>query len=166
MATLYMMMGAPGSGKSSWVEAHLNPLQATWVSRDAIRFTMVKEEEEYFSKEKEVFAEYVRRINALLEDDYNVIADATHLTAASRNKLISKISAPNVSLCAVWINTPLETCIERNENRKGTRSYVPVDVIQKMYKYFEKPTTEEGFNSIYIKQDGEFPEMVIVKEEV
>lgn len=165
MATLYMMMGAPGSGKSSWAEAHLNPLQATWVSRDAIRFTMLKGSEEYFSKEKEVFAEYVRRINALLEDGYNVIADATHLTAASRNKLISKISAPNVSLCAVWIHTPLETCIERNENRKGTRSYVPVDVIQKMYKYFEKPTIEEGFNYIYIKKDWGIPE-VIFKEEV
>lgn len=164
MATLYMMVGVPGSGKSSWAAAHLESLQATWVSRDAIRFTMLKGNDAYFSKEKEVFAEYVRRINTLLKDGYDVIADATHLTAASRNKLISKIHVPNVSLYAVWINTPLETCIERNESRKGTPTYVPIETIQNMYKYFEKPTTEEGFNAVYIKKDGEFPEMIIFKE--
>lgn len=163
MATLYVMIGVPGSGKSTWAYEHLNPLQASWISRDAVRFSMVNEDEKYFSKEKDVFKEYVRRINALLEDDYNVIADATHITAASRNKLISNITVPDVSLYAVWINTPLETCLERNETRTG-REYVPVEVIQEMYRNLEKPTTEEGFNAIYIKQDGEFPEMVIYKE--
>ena len=164
MATLYMMVGVPGSGKSTWVTEHLNTLQATWVSRDAVRFSMVDENEEYFSKEKEVFKEYVRRINVLLEDDYNVIADATHITAASRNKLIRNINVPDVSLCAVWMDVPLETCIQNNENRTG-REFVPVEVIQEMYRNFEKPTFEEGFSTICIYKDDKLPMIVYMEGE-
>lgn len=163
MATLYVMVGVPGSGKSTWAYEHLNPLQASWISRDAVRFSMVNENEEYFSKEKDVFKEYIRRINTLLEDDYNVIADATHITAASRNKLISNITVPDVLLCAVWMDTSLETCLKHNETRTG-REYVPVEVIQEMYRNLEKPTTEEGFGVIYIKKEDKMPEITFAEE--
>lgn len=55
MANLYILSGCPGSGKSTWAKSHINPYFDKYVSRDDIRFSLVKENEEYFSKEKEVY---------------------------------------------------------------------------------------------------------------
>ena len=56
---LKLMIGIPASGKSTY--AHylekvyaLNNKTVKYISRDAIRFALVKGEEAYFSKEKEV----------------------------------------------------------------------------------------------------------------
>lgn len=47
------------------------------------------------------------------------------------------------------MKTSLEECLKRNENRKGTRSYVPPEVIKNMYSNLEKPSFEEGIEKIY-----------------
>lgn len=150
---LRLLMGAPGSGKSTWIKNHLC-LTDKYVSRDDIRFSMVSETEEYFSKEKEVFKEYVKRINEGLQN-YDVFADATHLNAASRNKLLRAITTKVDAIEIIWIKTPLDMAIERNERRKGTRAYVPVEVIRRMYNQIEKPDFEEGFSKIYIVEPNQ-----------
>lgn len=160
MATLFILMGAPGSGKSTWAGNNAASLGVDVISRDMIRFSLVKEDEPYFSKEKDVYKEFIKRINDLLLEDKDVFADATHLTSASRNKLINSITAPSVKLCGIWLKSSLEECLEHNENRKGTRGYVPPEQIEKMYKSFEKPTFEEGFYSIYIKENGKTPTII------
>lgn len=145
---LYLLMGAPGSGKSTWVKNHLS-LNDKYVSRDDVRFSMVSEDEEYFSKENQVFKEFIKRINEGLKE-YNVFADATHITAASRNKLLRNLTTKPDSVEVIWIKTPLDMALERNELRKGTRAYVPVSAICRMYYQTEKPEFEEGFDKIYI----------------
>lgn len=156
MARLHLMMGTPGSGKSTWITNHINSSKEIWISRDEVRFSMVAEDEEYFSKEKAVFREYIRRINEALDNEMDVFADATHLNKASRNKLLRAINpkaTPEVDV--IWIKTPLSECIYRNDNRKGTRSFVPRSVIRRMFYQIEKPEFEEGFDTIYIIEDGQ-----------
>lgn len=147
-------MGIPGSGKTTWIHNHLDE-HTVWVSRDDVRFSMVAENEEYFSKEKQVFKEYVRRINNALENGYNVFADATHLNKASRNKLLTAINPElNIEVDVIWIKTPLENCIRQNSNREGTRSFVPISVICRMNSQIEAPEFEEGIKKIYIVEEG------------
>ena len=69
MSTLYVLIGLPGSGKSTFI-AELYPKLAcaAYVSRDNIRFSLVKENEPYFSKEQEVKKLFIESINELLED--------------------------------------------------------------------------------------------------
>lgn len=153
MAKLILLMGCPGSGKSTWITKHLDE-HTVWVSRDDVRFSMVSEDEEYFSKEKAVFKEFIRRINNAIENGYNVFADATHLNESSRNKLIRNISAPVDEINIVWIKTDLNTALKRNESRKGTRAYVPKSVIRRMFYSMTKPSFEEGFKNIYIVEDN------------
>lgn len=162
MANLFIMMGAPGAGKSTFIK-NLKGESGIPISRDKIRFSMVKENEPYFSKEKEVYKEFVRLINEHLSKNCDVVADATHLNAASRNKLINCITAPNVNIHVVWIKTTLETCLKQNELRKGTRAYVPPSVITKMHQSIERPQFEEGISSIYIFEEDKGP-IVIRKE--
>lgn len=145
---LYIMVGCPGSGKSTY--AKKNFPNALYVSRDEIRFSLVKKDEEYFSKETEVFNTFITKINEGLRQSLDVIADATHLNRASRSKLLTnlEIDKEKTEIIAVIMFTPLSICIERNENRKGTRSYVPKDVVEKMYYSFKTPSKYECYGLI------------------
>lgn len=54
---LYVMIGIPGSGKSTWAKANKKE-KDIYVSRDEVRFSLLQDGDEYFSKEKEVLKEF------------------------------------------------------------------------------------------------------------
>ena len=60
MGKLILMSGVPGSGKSWWCKNKLPELEENvlYISRDEIRFSMLNDGEEYFSKEKAYFFKY------------------------------------------------------------------------------------------------------------
>ena len=147
MNDLYVMAGLPGSGKSTIAQKVKNTLRDTIiVSRDNVRFSMINKEDQYFAKEKEVFKTYINKINQYLSEGYNVIADATHLNAASRNKLLKNIHGYN-ELVAIVADTSIEDCLKRNSKRSG-REKVPDEVIKNMANNFYKPSFKEGFDKI------------------
>lgn len=151
---LFMMVGAPGTGKSTFV---LNNMKEDfiYISRDKIRYSLLEEGDNYFAKERQVFNQFILSINeAIMWDEYpNIIIDATHLTKASRAKVLKRLASVD-EIRAIVMTTPLETALERNAKREG-RERVPDDVIKSMYESFELPTKEEGFDSIaYINENG------------
>lgn len=154
-------MGCPGSGKTTFVRNHLKDNQVH-ISRDVIRFSLVKEEEEYFSKENEVFKQFIEQIDAALASGKDVFADATHLNATSRRKLINALSVKPKSIEVLWIKTSLEKALEQNENRKDTRSYVPRSAIKRMFYSIERPSFEEEIDKFYVVENGK---IVIVEKE-
>lgn len=105
---------------------------------------MIKEDEEYFSREKEVFCKFAGTIAQTLIDGFDVIADATHLNHVSRNKLVRAIDQyiTNYTIEYVVLTTPLEVCMERNAAREG-RARVPDSVMESMAENFEYITNEE-----------------------
>lgn len=153
--TLIVMCGIPGAGKSTEVERYLNmnPNQnVIVVSRDTVRYSMIKEDEPYFAKEKEVFKEYIRLIKeGLKEENAIVVADATHINKTSRAKLLNALkgSLDDVYVYGYVVKAPLEVCLERNALREG-RAVVPEESIINMYKAFTNPTLEEGFDNFDI----------------
>ena len=88
MSTLYMMVGIPGSGKSTFAKT----LKGKYVSRDEVRFKLLQDEDDYFAKEKEVFQKFIYEIEEGLSKGNDVIVDATHLNKGSRYKLFSSIN--------------------------------------------------------------------------
>ena len=146
MKRIYLLCGIPGSGKSTWAKNQLDN-KSVWISRDQIRFSMVSESEEYFSKEKEVFREFIKEINLTIRDKNfdNIYVDATHLNTASRYKVLDKIALKDVDeLNIVFFDTPLNTCLERNSYRSG-RERVPEEVIKKMYKAVTSPHLDNKY---------------------
>lgn len=142
--TLWLMCGAPGSGKT-WFAKNKLMKDSNWdyISRDEVRFSMVKDDEEYFSHETAVFNAFVGKITFALEyGNDNIIADATHLNWGSRHKLLKAlekyISLENVDVIPVVIEAKLKNTLERNKLRDG-RARVPEDVIKRMLKSMSDP---------------------------
>ena len=146
------MCGVPGSGKSTWLKKN----NFYNISRDKIRFELVKEGEEYFSKEKKVFKTFVKRIQESLDSDTtpdNIYCDATHITKASRDKLLNALDLTNVNNITVVVCYPsLKEALRRNHNRAG-REYVPEYAIQQMQQKFERPEYDDNkiFDVIYVE---------------
>ena len=61
MSKLFLMMGAPGSGKSYWAEHHVTSVDK-YISRDEIRFSMLEDGDDYFAKEGKVFDNFIKQI--------------------------------------------------------------------------------------------------------
>lgn len=138
---LWILCGAPGSGKSYFAK-NILMTDNTWVyvSRDEVRYGMLKDSDKYFSKEKEVYDYFVKRIDNALHNDNisNVIADATHLHEPSRMKLLGRLRLEGINVIPIWFNTSYKTCLERNAKREG-RAKVPEEVIRDMYNHSKHP---------------------------
>lgn len=143
-----MMIGVAGSGKSTYIKEHAAEIDDV-ISRDAIRFSMLKDGEDYFAHEDVVFDLFIEQIIWMLKADLTVWADATHLTKKARAKVLNEVRQWADEIEAVWIDTPLETAFERNDQREG-RAWVKHGIIRRMWFSLEAPECEEGFDKITI----------------
>lgn len=144
MSKLYILCGPSGSGKSTWATNFMKDKRIAYVSRDEIRFAMLKKDEDYFSHEKEVFKTFVKAIAHYIANGDDAIADATHLNMFSRCKLIQALDmyTNDYEIVYVVFNVDADTCIERNKVREG-RSNVPENIIRNMCRDFRMPTMDE-----------------------
>ena len=157
---LLILVGAPGSGKSTWAkqfkEQYANTL---YVSRDEIRYSLLTDSDSYFDKEDEVFETFCKTISdGLTSNKYEyVIADATHLNQVSRYKLLHEVApAADTYMIAVQFITPLEVCIVRNQQRTGIET-VPTNVLKRMYYTITSPWNDTAypFNEVWtIDENG------------
>ena len=147
MCKMYVMIGAPGCGKSYYIKQHLKDNEIV-ISRDAIRFSMLKDTDAYFSKEKQVYNEFIRQINAAIADDRDFYVDQTSLNRGARAKLFSHLERKPNKIIAIYMNTPLEKILYQNSLRTG-RALVPEDAVINMFNSIEKPTKAEGFDEIW-----------------
>lgn len=159
MNYLIMFCGIPGSGKSTEARRMAGSLAARGlavehISRDELRFSIISDESEYFSKEKEVFSKFVEKMNNSLNKNDCTIIDATHISKASRAKILRRVeNSDNVRLLVLYLTTPLDVCIQQNDLRIG-RERVPHEAIERMAEQFEEPTEKEfvgfGFDTVEV----------------
>lgn len=157
MPKLYILCGPSGSGKSTWAQNFRKEHEhIAYVSRDNIRLAMLTDGEDYFSHEKEVFKHFIATIAHYIQDDNDVIADATHLNMFSRCKLMQALDryTRDYEVIYVVFHTDADTCVERNKNRTG-RANVPENVIRNMCRDFRMPTKDEDDRIIDIMKVGE-----------
>lgn len=159
---LYMLCGIPASGKTTWANVFIASreiynIDIHYVSRDEIRFTILKDGEDYFAHEDEVFNKFVDTIYATLADGFDVIADATHLNKKSRTKLINaidKCGEIEYNIIFVWFHASFIVCSDRNAKREG-RARVPLETMYSMWHHFSIPSSKEDSRCIEVWEVGE-----------
>lgn len=146
---VFLMCGPSGAGKSTWVSRQLLKANgnAIHISRDAVRFEILKPGEDYFAHENEVFDRFCQLAQAAIGGEPEFIfIDATHLSEKARNKTLDRLNLQNVELHAVSFEVPLDVCLTQNENRTGL-ARVPKSVIRRMfYSYTPPAETGEKYN--------------------
>lgn len=151
MPKLYILVGVPGSGKSTWVA------NQDW-AKDCVYISTDKLVEEHASRKQttysDVFKDYMptavnRMIDEVIqakEQQKDIIWDQTSTTVYSRLKKFKML--PEYYAIAVVFPTPERPELDRRlSSRQG--KIIPKEVIDKMIEDFQDPTEEEGFKEIW-----------------
>ena len=136
-----VLVGLPGSGKSTWLEQ----IGAGALSSDTVRRWLADDETDQTIHDR-VFQtmRYLLRHRLELRRPVTYI-DATNLTPAERQPYIGIGRSYGCELEAVYFDVPLAVCRERNARRHRV---VPEDALEKMAARLAPPSAEEGFDRV------------------
>ena len=143
---LYILIGLPGAGKSTYSASIKSPKKII-ISSDEIREKLFGTGFNETIKE-EVFKELVHETIEYLKKGMDVIVDTTFLNEKEyRSKFISEIDTLKLSVkkIAVIMQTDIEECILRDKKRIANRR-VGSTVIRKLNDVLEFPHENEGFD--------------------
>lgn len=155
MSVLYMLVGVPGAGKSTWVKNMMERSAFeglyTVVSSDNIIEDMAKQS---YSTYDETFKHVIDHANKLsfklaelaIEKERIVIWDQTNLTVKTRARKL-KIVPETYYKIAVAFSHPKPEELEQRLNRPGKT--IPKSLVYQMQESFEAPTFDEGFQAIW-----------------
>ena len=149
---LFLLSGVAGAGKSTWAKKQVETGGGVWISRDAIRFALVPEGEDYFSREEEVFSRFISDIQEQINNPIvtDIYVDATHLNKTARDRVLKRLNLTTLNeINCVFFDIAADVAIERNEPRTG-QAHVPRSVIRRMALSHEMPEDNEGFTHIII----------------
>jgi predicted kinase len=129
------MCGLARCGKSTWIEK--NKGDAVVVCPDEVRAKIFGHQ---FHRPAEPFVWAVVKsmVRMLLDQDKNVILDATNLTDSSRRVWLDMADEYGTTVRVVWIQTPLEEC-KRRSRSSVEGNIVPDEVLDRMEETFEPP---------------------------
>lgn len=144
MSKLIMMVGLPGSGKSTYAEKIAKEFNATVFSSDALRKELYGSEAVQDHNE-EVFDILMKRMSIALERGENVVFDAMNINSKNRRHTLRMIDRYHCEKYAMVVATPYEVCLERNAKRERN---VPEWAIKRAYMNFTMPTIREGFDKV------------------
>ena len=151
MPKVYVLVGVPGSGKSTCVADQVWAKDCVYVSSDQL---IEEEALRQGNTYNDVFNDYVTTAISLMIDQViaardagkDIIWDQTSVSVKSRKKKFSML--PDYEHIAVVFNTPDQDELEKRlASRPGKN--VPWEVVSSMINTFEMPTEEEGYKEVW-----------------
>jgi len=152
MPTLYMLIGIPGSGKSTWLAKQAFDWTKTRIiSTDNIIERRAREQgktySEVFQKEiKGATHQMNRDLKQAIASGDDVVWDQTNLTKKSRASKLSEIP-DSYRKIAVFFSTPDDAELKRRLASRPGKT-IPANVVLGMRSQLERPSKAEGFDEI------------------
>lgn len=172
MCEFIMLVGLPGSGKSTYAKSLLHDADMingvtcgytelgepiVWLSSDNLR------EYNNFEPGKgsaEVFEKMSVLMKANLKKGISVIYDATNLSRKRRIATIESIKKFDCYKRCVVFTEPIEEVKRRNLIREDSKWVVSESVIDRMLRNFQVPMEQEGFDDIELVQTVSGPTLL------
>lgn len=134
--TVYMMSGLPGTGKDTWIRQNLPDIPM--VSLDDIRreqkISPTDNQGFVANLAKEQAKEYLRKHHPFMRN-------ATNLTSAMRQQLISLFEGYKARVNIIYLETDWQTLLDRNRSREDA---VPQSAIESMLGKLTPPEAYEA----------------------
>jgi len=148
MNTLYITVGLPGSGKSTYAKEFIKGKDVEYLSSDSLRAVYGKGEDDQ-TVTPIVFGHIKKKVDEFLKDGKNVMVDATSVNRRERSDYINSAKKHGAKVVAIVFKMDRQGLIERNKKRgeQGGR-VVPDWVIDKMLNKYEEPNYNEGIDVI------------------
>ena len=142
-----VLVGIAGSGKSTWAKKSV-------LSSDEIR-RLLRDDPTDQTVHRVVFKTLRDLLRRRLELGMPITyIDATNLTRRERRPYIKIALAYGCEAEAVFFDTPLAICLERNRARQRN---VPEDVLSMMAAKLQMPSTGEGFSTVTVISASDVP---------
>lgn len=151
MPKCYQLIGVPGSGKSTWMNAQDWALPCAKVSTDKWVEIYAKEVGKTYNEVFDAFMPtavelMAKEVVAAREMGRDIVWDQTSTSVKSRQKKFNML--PDYYHIAVVFKTPeADELARRLASRPGKN--IPEHVMRSMIKNFEMPTETEGFKEIW-----------------
>jgi len=152
----YMLVGVPGSGKSTWAEPFLTKNGFQLASTDAyIENTAKLLGKTYGDVFKATIGEATKnmetQINKFLADSQNLIWDQTNLSMKSRRAKLNRLLDAGYDVTAVAFEIPTGILESRRKQREAeTGKAIDPNICETMGKTYQRPTRLEGFTRVII----------------
>ena len=149
---LVVTVGLPSSGKTSWVDDFIGENQGKAIdviSSDKIREEVFNDIEDQ-NHNSEVFDLMKRRTKESLSQGHVAIYEATNISSKRRRALLNELNKYYDKAICLFKYKRLSACQIDNEKRDRE---VPSNVIDRMYRNFEIPHKNEGFDEIIVDFD-------------
>lgn len=150
MVKFNMLIGCPSSGKSTIAEEIFKDYNTTIISSDSIRGEFFGDINDQ-NHNSEVFNIMFNGTLKCLYNGTSIIYDATNINRRKRIILLKQLPK-NCEKIAIVVCPPIENCFDRNYSRDRT---IPNYVISRMYRNFQPPSYQEGFDKILYYKNSE-----------
>jgi predicted kinase len=145
---LYITVGLPGSGKSTYAKNFIRGKDIEYLSSDELRAVFGKSEEDQ-SVTPKVFGHIKRKVDEFLKNGKTTLVDATSVNRKERSDYIATAKKCGTKVVVLVFKMDRAGLIARNQKRgqEGGR-VVPDWVIDKMLAKYEEPSMSEGIDEI------------------
>ncbi|RSS60006.1 polynucleotide kinase-phosphatase [Streptomyces sp. WAC01280] len=162
--SLVVLVGATGSGKSTFARRHFKPTEI--VSSDFCR-GLVADDENDQSASKDAFDVLHYIVGKRLAAGRLTVVDATNVQQEARRQLVQLARAHDVLPIAIVLDLPEDVCRSRNAGRPD-RADMPAHVIQRHRRELRRSLRgleREGFRKVHVLRSVEEVEAAgIVRE--